>query len=89
VERLRSEYGDIFIQSRVKSIYGIYRKVYIQGRDFEEIYDIYAVRIIVNSVFECYNILGIIHDMFRPIPNRFKDYILPRNRTCTSRCILP
>lgn len=63
------------IEGRVKSLYGIYRKVYMAGRGFEEVYDIYAVRIIVSTVIECYNILGIIHDMFRPIPNRFKDYI--------------
>lgn len=70
------EYGfNPHIEGRVKSIYGIYRKVYMAGRGFEELYDIYAVRIIVNTVIECYNILGIIHDMFTPIPNRFKDYI--------------
>ena len=63
------------IESRVKSIHGIYRKMYIQGRDFDEIYDIYAVRIITDTIADCYNILGIMHDMFRPIPNRFKDYI--------------
>ncbi len=63
------------IDGRVKSLYGIYRKVYMAGRGFDEVYDIYAVRIIVSTVIECYNILGIIHDMFRPIPNRFKDYI--------------
>ncbi|MGI5966580.1 MULTISPECIES: RelA/SpoT family protein [Anaerotruncus] len=74
-ERLESEYSDVYIDGRVKSVYGIYRKVYIQGKSFEEIFDVYAVRIIVDSVFECYNILGIIHDLFRPIPNRFKDYI--------------
>ncbi len=74
-DRLSSEYSEIYIDGRVKSIYGIYRKVYMQARAFEEIFDIYAVRIIVDSVFECYNILGIIHDMFRPLPNRFKDYI--------------
>lgn len=74
-ERLRSGHSEVFIDGRVKSIYGIYRKVYVQARAFDEIYDIYAVRIIVNSVNECYNILGEIHDMFRPIPNRFKDYI--------------
>lgn len=62
-------------QSRVKSIHGIYRKMYNQGRDFDEIYDIYAIRIITDTVADCYNILGIMHDMFRPIPNRFKDYI--------------
>ena len=63
------------IEGRVKSVYGIYRKVYMMGKSFEELYDIYAVRIIVNTVIECYNILGIIHDLFQPIPNRFKDYI--------------
>ena len=74
-ERLK-EYGiEPHIEGRVKSIYGIYRKVYMMGKGFEEIYDIYAVRVIVNTVIECYNILGIIHDLFRPIPNRFKDYI--------------
>ena len=62
-------------QSRVKSIHGIYRKMYIQGKDFDEIYDIYAIRILTDTVADCYNILGIMHDMFRPIPNRFKDYI--------------
>ena len=49
--------------------------MYIGGKTFDEIYDIYAVRIIVESVIDCYNCLGVIHDMFRPIPNRFKDYI--------------
>lgn len=63
------------IDGRVKSIYGIYKKAFLQGKSFDEIYDKYAVRIIVNTVAECYNGLGIIHDMFRPIPNRFKDYI--------------
>ncbi|MBR5558705.1 MAG: bifunctional (p)ppGpp synthetase/guanosine-3',5'-bis(diphosphate) 3'-pyrophosphohydrolase [Oscillospiraceae bacterium] len=74
-DRLSNEHENMMIEGRVKSIYGIYRKVYMQGRAFESIYDVYAVRIIVDSVFECYNILGIIHDVFRPIPNRFKDYI--------------
>lgn len=63
------------IDGRVKSLYGIYRKVYMAGRGFEEVYDIYAVRIITSTVIECYNILGIMHDLFTPIPNRFKDYI--------------
>lgn len=62
-------------QCRVKSIHGIYRKMYVQARDFDEIYDVYAIRIITDTVADCYNILGIMHDMFRPIPNRFKDYI--------------
>ena len=63
------------IRRRVKSIYGIYRKMYMQSKDFEEIYDVYAVRIIVDSVAECYTALGLIHDMYHPLPNRFKDYI--------------
>lgn len=74
-DRIKEEHPNAYIEGRVKSIYGIYRKVYMQGRAFDEVYDIYAVRVIVDSVIECYNILGIIHDMFRPIPNRFKDYI--------------
>ena len=73
--RLDQEHIQASMYGRVKSIYGIYRKVYMQGRSMDEIYDVYAVRIIVDSVLECYNILGVIHDMLRPIPNRFKDYI--------------
>ena len=76
-KRLKEEMPDtqMTFQSRVKSIHGIYRKMYNQVRDFDEIYDIYAIRIITDTVADCYNILGIMHDMFRPIPNRFKDYI--------------
>ncbi len=76
ISRRLKDFGmETHIEGRVKSIYGIYRKVYMMGKSMEELYDIYAVRIIVNTVIECYNILGIIHDLFRPIPNRFKDYI--------------
>ncbi len=76
-ERLREimPNATMSFQGRVKSIHGIYRKMYAQGRNFDEIYDIYAIRIITDTVADCYNILGIMHDMFRPIPNRFKDYI--------------
>ncbi len=76
-ERLKAEMPNVEMkfQGRVKSVHGIYRKMYQQGRDFDEIYDVYAIRIITNTVADCYNILGIMHDMFRPIPNRFKDYI--------------
>ena len=76
-ERLREEMPDVQMafQGRVKSIHGIYRKMYVQDKDFDEIYDVYAIRIITDTVADCYNILGIMHDMFRPIPNRFKDYI--------------
>ncbi|BCI60185.1 RelA/SpoT family protein [Solibaculum mannosilyticum] len=68
-------YTNVYIEGRVKSVNGIYRKMIIQGKAFEEIYDIYAVRIIVDTLTECYNILGVIHDIFHPIPGRFKDYI--------------
>ena len=76
-ERLGQDMPDVkfVLQSRVKSIPGIYRKMFIQGKDFDEIYDVYALRIITDTVTDCYNVLGIMHDMFRPIPNRFKDYI--------------
>ncbi len=67
--------GKCTIKKRIKSVYGIYRKMFIQNRAFEEIYDVYAVRIILDTVGECYNALGVIHDMYHPIPSRFKDYI--------------
>ncbi len=74
-EKVEPYLPNIYIEGRVKSIHGIYRKMYIQGKSFEEIYDIYAVRLIVDSVNDCYNMLGLMHDVFRPIPGRFKDYI--------------
>jgi len=74
-ERTVQTIPNVYLEGRVKSINGIYRKVYIQGRSFDEIYDIYAVRVIVDTDTDCYNALGIIHDMFTPIPSRFKDYI--------------
>ena len=63
------------IDGRVKSIYSIYRKIFIGHKNIDQIYDKYAVRIIVTTIAECYNVLGLIHDMFKPMPNRFKDYI--------------
>ena len=74
-DRVLEEVPNAHISGRIKSVHGIYRKTYMQGRTIDEIYDIYAVRIIVDSVFECYYCLGIIHDMFNPLPGRFKDYI--------------
>ena len=74
-ERVEEYVPNIRIEGRVKSIHGIYRKMYMQGKSFEEIYDIYAVRVITDTVTDCYNILGVVHDLFRPIPGRFKDYI--------------
>lgn len=79
IERIRSRITDIkpepIIEGRVKSIFSIYKKMYVKNKPFDEIYDIYAVRIIVHSVIECYNVLGVIHDLFSPMPYRFKDYI--------------
>lgn len=71
------EFGleDATVMGRVKSVYGVYRKIYMQGRDLSDVYDIYAVRIILNNVAECYNALMLMHDLYRPIPSRFKDYI--------------
>ena len=74
-KRLAEQNIPSFLVGRVKSVYGIYRKMYMQGRSFDEIFDIYAVRVIVDNLADCYNVLGVIHDMFRPIPNRFKDYV--------------
>ena len=79
ITRIRSRISDIdpppLIEGRVKSIFSIYKKMYVKNKPFDEIYDIYAVRIIVQSVVECYNVLGVIHDLFSPMPYRFKDYI--------------
>lgn len=79
IARIRTRISDIkpepIIEGRVKSIYSIYKKMYVKNKPYDEIYDIYAVRIIVQSVIECYNVLGVIHDLFSPLPYRFKDYI--------------
>ena len=74
-DRVSQTIPNVYLEGRVKSINGIYRKMFVQGRSMDEIYDIYAVRVIVDTVNDCYNVLGVIHDMFRPLPNRFKDYI--------------
>jgi GTP pyrophosphokinase len=67
------------LQGRPKHLYGIYHKMHNQGKEFEQIYDIAAVRIIVETKQECYRCLAVVHDQFTPIPNRFKDYIgLPK-----------
>ncbi|HHT55226.1 MAG TPA: bifunctional (p)ppGpp synthetase/guanosine-3',5'-bis(diphosphate) 3'-pyrophosphohydrolase [Acholeplasma sp.] len=63
------------IKGRVKNIYSIYKKMYLNGRAFEDIYDLLAIRIIVDKVEACYQSLGLIHANFTPIPRRFKDYI--------------
>ncbi len=63
------------LSGRVKTIYSIYKKMYNQSKKFDEIYDFYAVRIIVDTELDCYTALGIIHEQFNSIPGRFKDYI--------------
>ena len=63
------------IESRVKSIYSIYKKMFLKGYNFDEIYDVLALRIITETEINCYEILGVIHAQFKPIPGRFKDYI--------------
>lgn len=63
------------ITSRVKSIYSIYKKMYVKGKAFDDIYDIMALRIITETEMNCYELLGYIHANFKPIPGRFKDYI--------------
>lgn len=74
-ERIETVVKNPSISGRVKSVHGIYRKMYMQNKNIDQIYDIYAIRIIVDTVIDCYNCLGIIHDMFKPMPGRFKDYI--------------
>ena len=70
------EHGIPFkMESRVKSIYSIYKKMYRKGHSFDDIYDILAIRIITGTVLNCYEILGMIHSIYKPIPGRFKDYI--------------
>ncbi|MDD3068320.1 MAG: RelA/SpoT family protein, partial [Candidatus Paceibacterota bacterium] len=63
------------ISARVKSIYSIYTKMYVKGHPFDEIYDILALRIITDTEMKCYEILGLIHKTYKPVPGRFKDYI--------------
>lgn len=78
-ERITTKLNDANIEhsisARVKHVYSIYRKMYAQHKTINEIYDICAVRVIVDTVADCYNVLGYVHDLYKPIPGRFKDYI--------------
>ena len=75
MERLESEGVKCSIFCRIKHVYSIYRKMYAQKLDISGIFDLCAFRVIVDTLPDCYNVLGIIHDMLKPVPGRFKDYI--------------
>ena len=74
-EKLSENRISFTLEGRVKSVYSLYRKMYSQNKAFDEIYDFYAVRVIVDTELECYTALGLVHEMFKSIPGRFKDYI--------------
>lgn len=70
------EHGIPFrMESRVKSVHSIYKKMYLKHYEFENLYDVLAIRVITDTELNCYEILGMVHSMYKPIPGRFKDYI--------------
>ncbi|MCI9368474.1 MAG: bifunctional (p)ppGpp synthetase/guanosine-3',5'-bis(diphosphate) 3'-pyrophosphohydrolase, partial [Oscillospiraceae bacterium] len=74
-ERLNEDGLHCTVYGRLKHLYSIYRKMYAQNKTIREIFDIYAFRVMVDDIPSCYNVLGCIHDMFKPVLGRFKDYI--------------
>ena len=74
-DKLSEQEIDAEIYGRPKHLYSIYQKMERKEVDFSEVYDLTAIRVIVNSVRECYEVLGVIHDLWKPMPGRFKDYI--------------
>ena len=75
VTRLRAEGIEATVYGRMKHPYSIYRKMYTQNKSLDDVFDLFAFRVIVDTVADCYNVLGIVHDLFKPILGRFKDYI--------------
>ncbi len=73
--RLLEDGVESIVYGRVKHVYSIYRKLYAQNKTLDEIFDLYATRVIVKDIPDCYNVLGCMHDMFKPVLGRFKDYI--------------
>lgn len=74
-EKLKDNTINFELEGRIKSVYSLYRKMYTFNKAFDEIYDFYAVRVIVDNELECYTALGLVHEMFKSVPGRFKDYI--------------
>ena len=75
VTRLKEEGIDATVYGRMKHPYSIYRKMYTQNKSLDDVFDLFAFRVIVDTVADCYNVLGVIHDLYKPILGRFKDYI--------------
>ena len=73
--RLKQVGIDGYVYGRMKHPYSIYRKMYTQNKSLDDVFDLFAFRVIVDSVADCYNVLGVIHDLYKPVLGRFKDYI--------------